>query len=455
MDDRRDQLIRQLQETVREQQEVIVRQNSLIEQLQSKVGLLERRIGQMESGKGKPKGMPGNKLETVPPPQAKGSRKQRERAYVRRRGVPTHRVVHAVGECPGCRMRLSHGRIKRTREVIEVPQVQATITEHVFMERQCPGCGKRSVPTKDVLRGVAVGKSRIGVGLHSLIAALREMGRLPIDTIRWYLHTLHGLSLSRGEIVNVLNRVATRAHGVLAGIQGAVRASPWISADETGWRQDGHNGYVWTFSTPQERYYIRAGRDKGVVERELVGFAGTLVSDFYAAYNVYLGEHQRCWPHLLRDIHELTELHPEHQELGAWAREVHSVYERAKLYAGLETQDDQRRRTMRLHFERRLLAVCTPYLREKQAVQHTLCKRIERHIKELFAFVAKPGVPPDNNGAERSLRHLVTARKISGGTRSESGTATRLTLASVFGTWQAQHRDPLTECRNLLSIAQP
>ncbi len=36
---------------------------------------------------------------------------------------------------------------------------------------------------------------------------------------------------------------------------------------------------------------------------------------------------------------------------------------------------------------------------------------------------------PENNPAERSLRHLVVSRKISGGTRSEQGTHSKLALA--------------------------
>ena len=51
------------------------------------------------------------------------------------------------------------------------------------------------------------------------------------------------------------------------------------------------------------------------------------------------------------------------------------------------------------------------------AVQGKLC-RIER------VFVAEPDVPADNNPAERSRRHLVISRKVSGGTRSERGTGT-------------------------------
>ena len=75
---------------------------------------------------------------------------------------------------------------------------------------------------------------------------------------------------------------------------------------------------------------------------------------------------------------------------------------------------------------------------------------IENHIKELFVFVAEPQVPPDNNSAERSLRHLVVSRKISGGTRSHQGTDTKMTLASIFGTWRAQGLNPLTACQQLL-----
>ena len=73
------------------------------------------------------------------------------------------------------------------------------------------------------------------------------------------------------------------------------------------------------------------------------------------------------------------------------------------------------RRVAQLAWERKLLAICRPFLSDPSAVQGKLCRRIERHIKELFVFVAEPDVPADNNPAERSLRHLVISRKVSGG----------------------------------------
>ncbi len=107
-----------------------------------------------------------------------------------------------------------------------------------------------------------------------------------------------------------------------------------------------------------------------------------------------------------------------------------------------------------LALERQLLTICQPFSDDSSGVQAKLCRRIERHIKELFVFVAEPAAPPDNNAAERSLRHLVVSRKVSGGTRSEPGTNSKMTLASLFGAWRAQGLNPLDACRQLLISPQ-
>ncbi len=225
-----------------------------------------------------------------------------------------------------------------------------------------------------------------------------------------------------------------------------------VHADETGWRQDGANGYVWTFSTPTERYFLRRGRDKGVVDEVLdESFSGVLVSDFYAAYNHYPGLKQRCWAHLLRDIHDLRVLYPDDAKLARWAAAIHKIYAGAKAFVHPEVKQ---RRLAQLRLERKLLDRCRPLLDDPLAVQRKLCRRIEKHIKELFVFVADPAVPPDNNAAERSLRHLVTSRKISGGTRSDQGTDSKMALASLFGTWRARGLNPLLACRQLLTSPQ-
>ena len=156
---------------------------------------------------------------------------------------------------------------------------------------------------------------------------------------------------------------------------------------------------------------------------------------------------QRCWAHLLRDIHDQRTRYPKDAALARWAAAVHQLYVAAKA---CNHHEPWQRRVAQLAWERKLLAICRPFLSDPSAVQGKLCRRIERFIKELFVFVAEPDVPADNNPAERSLRHLVISRKVSGGTRSEQGTERKMTLASIFGTWRAQGLNPLAACRQLL-----
>ena len=155
--------------------------------------------------------------------------------------------------------------------------------------------------------------------------------------------------------------------------------------------------------------------------------------------------------HLLKDIDELTALYPDDTGLARWAGAVQQLYVRAKAYVAADGRLASRRQ---LALEKKLLALCHPFSNDQAAPQAKLCRRIERFIKELFVFVSHPDVPSENNAAERSLRHLVISRKISGGTRSEQGTDSRMTLASLFGAWRAKGPNPLSECRNLLASPQ-
>ena len=155
---------------------------------------------------------------------------------------------------------------------------------------------------------------------------------------------------------------------------------PVVHADETGWREDGHNGYVWTFSTPTERYFLRRGRGKAVVD-EVLGdqFAGVLVSDFYAAYHHYDGPKQRCWAHLLRDIHDLRALYPDDDRdddrLAQWADAIHQLYRQATAFTHPSDQQrpEQQRRTAQLALEQRLLALCRTYQDDPSAPPQPGC----------------------------------------------------------------------------------
>lgn len=317
----------------------------------------------------------------------RSERKKRKTSFARKRQTPTEVVEHAVDICPDCGKKLSDGWVHGRRQVIEIPETPIRVIEHVLIARRCGVCGRRYIPKLD-LSGQVVGKGRLGIKLMSVIADMATNCRMPHRTIQRMLRGSYGLNISLGEISEVLHRVAERGKEVYNDLLWAIRRSPVVNADETGWREDGVNGYIWSFSTPEVRYLRRDQSRAGRIVTETLGdeFSGVLVSDFYGAYNIYEGVKQRCWVHLLRDLKALREKHPNNESVALWVGHVKSVYEDAKE-ASERNYTRMERCQLRQVFEARLLKLATPYRDAKNAPQKTLSKRIESFLGELFSFV--------------------------------------------------------------------
>ena len=399
----------------------------------------------------------------------KGEKKERRKRAkdqngARRREIPTQIVQHTIEQCPDCHYPLSRRLLANRRQVIELPPPQPVeITEHQVFKSWCARCQRWHYAPLD-LSGQVVGQGRMGVRITSLIAYLRTTLRLGVEQIREYLHSMHKLCISTGEIVELLHRLVESepVKGAVEAVHEQVRKSRIVHGDETGWRQGGQNGYIWLFCTPEgERYYEYDHSRSGAVAKRILGsdFNGTLVTDFYAAYNDFPGEHQRCWVHLLRDLHELKEEHKGNEQVIGWAAGVRKLYDTAHQRLHCEDPPSQAEREI-LYIElmesvRELGGRYCAARPHKEHPCHALCKRLLRHQDELFRFVLQPDLCADNNLAERSVRPVVVMRKVSGGSKSARGSRTRMRLASLFGTWRAKGLNPFTECLLLLSQPNP
>ena len=230
--------------------------------------------------------------------------------------------------CPHCATALRRGRVVERRQVITLPVASVEVVEHVVLERRCPGCGARCRGTMPDLSAEVGAHRRVTWRVVALVAVLRTKLRLPVAQVQWVLAQLWGLRLSVGALCGLLDEAARAARPAYDGLLAEARANPVVHLDETGWREDGRNGWVWTLTTPTVRLFRFSTSRAGAVARALLGPAaeGVIVSDFYTAYDQLDGRHQRCWAHLLRDIHDLTEQHPDDAGLHAWAERMHVMF---------------------------------------------------------------------------------------------------------------------------------
>ena len=297
----------------------------LVSQLLDHVEALEARISELE-GRQKPPTEGGK--ERKPPSWAKANRPTvpRRNAIIGPTALPgggrspptgwSNGRVRTAGHC--C---WAGGCADAARLYPYPPRVR-----HVVLERTCRKCGQRWSPEPD-WSALVVGRQRVlsPAGCSARSAGF-PMGDSTLPEVGYRL------GLSVGELVALVRGVARLGQEEYNQLQQEIR----LYGDETGWREDGRNGYLWSFSNPEVRYFLRRGSRGSKVVEEVLGdeFDGVLVSDFYGAYNVHQGLHQRCWTHLLRDIHQLKERYPQHQGLAQWAQQVREVYDQAQACPG-------------------------------------------------------------------------------------------------------------------------
>jgi hypothetical protein len=234
----------------------------------------------------------------------------------------------------------------------------------------------------------------------------------------------------------------------------SLRMAGVVHADETGLRINGRNGYIWTLTNADHTlYHVDRSRGGRVIAGLLgKGFGsdgkGTLVSDFYGAYQQFAGPQQKCLAHLLRELKDSAITRPELQG--------HSFFKKCKrLIKEMLKLKERRKRLKRSEYvhrvellEKRLAKLGQGQWDDVDADR--LAARLRKYGGQLTTFLHKAEVDGTNNAAERALRPAVVMRKITGGNRSEAGAQAWAILASVMRTAQQQGRDVVATIQELL-----
>ena len=301
----------------------------------------------------------------------------------------------------------------------------------------------------------------IGPVAKSVAIYLRYRIGLPYRKTAELFREVFGLKFVPASALGFDRKAAARGTPIYEDLRQKIRASEVVHADETSWRSDGLGHFVW-FAGNENLAFFHIDRHRSAeVAKALFGedFNGTLVRDRYAAYNGIGRDWQACLAHIITKAKEISReqaLLPESQmdaATGPFCDRVMDLTSRLCL-AGQQLKSGAIPWKAAARIEKRsvkeLTALCKQPLRFKPA--ETLRTYLAGpQQKFLFTFLRRPGVPPTNNLAEQSLRHLVIFRKICFGTRSDKGLKTHSILPSLVQTARRQGVLPREFLQTLLT----
>ncbi len=351
---------------------------------------------------------------------------------------------HKLNSCPICGEPVSDTQEIRERVVEDIEQPKTKNTKHLIHRCYCKKCDKIVEPEIED----ALPNARFGLRLMILILILKLDSRIPSKKIISLLGSVFGIKISDGEIYGILKQLSEAFGDYYEELVIKIKEALVKNIDETSWRINGKNHWLWIFINKEVALYIVRKQRSSKVPIEILGNqeGKTIIEDRFSAYNelarVSGCKQQICWAHLLRNSKDLAEHYPE-------AKYIHKrmkyIYRNATK---LNHKASEQEKEKLLHW------IDLIALRNYRSTEvYKFVKSVYRYHREnLFRFVDNPEIESTNNRAEQGLRHGVVIRKISGGSRSENGAEITGRLLSVLQTIKMQTSNPYQGLLNLLQM---
>ena len=325
---------------------------------------------------------------------------------------------------------LASSKTRIIEDIIDLPQ-EVQVIEVLQEQKYCEQCQQVTTASSELaLPGADIG---INTTVHLVYLWLSMC--LPFTRIADYLIQVFGQRMSTAGLSAHVIKVSQIFKPVYEELLEDVKKSKVLHADETGWRVQGKNWWLWVFGSKDTAIYtIDKSRGKTVVRRILGEvFMGVLVVDGWGAYLSLLCEQQSCMAHLLRKIRNLYAAFPRLRSVLKFYLKFRRILKDGeRLQAKREALGEVvfKRRLTRLHNR---LDELLKWKNPNDLLQQII-KKVRKQRPRILTFVEHPDVPCHNNYGEYLIRIGVLKRKVSFGSKSAHGAKAYATLLSIYTT---------------------
>lgn len=444
---------------------VIEQQATEIAELRSRLADLEQRLGKNPRNSSMPPSAEGlskppapNRAERRAAKRRPGKQPGTEGKHLAQVADPDAVLTHTPVVCTDCGADLSDAEVigVERRQVFELPEVKAFVTEHRMERRRCVcGCETKAPPPRE-----ATAPACYGPGVRALAVYLAVHQHLPYDRMAQLFADVMGIEVSVGALAQMVAEAGGALGYFSALVRDLLQEVPAVHFDETGARVSGRLHWVHVASSALLTL-IDCHRRRGTLAMDDIGVIakmhGIAVHDGWRSYRTYDVVHALCNAHHIRELSGVGVGWTQ-----GWANEMIDLLVEAKdaveaaRAAGSDRLDAATLHSIRVRYglliAKGWVVNPAPEVGKRSGVNKTaanLLRRLDIQRADVLRFANDFDAPFDNNQAERDIRMVKLQQKISGTWRTLTGARNYCAIRGYISTMKKHDHGVLEGLRRL------
>lgn len=292
-----------------------------------------------------------------------------------------------------------------------VSDVEVIVRNKTYISREYIGADGKTywIPFPE---NISHNEFSYGPDLKAFIYFLLNRCNVSNENARKFVTELTGGALkpSAGFVQNLMKEFSAKSKKEADEIALELLSSAYMHADFTNVYLDGKNKQVLVCSNGESVLYLYRNNKghKGIAGSPIQSFTGILIHDHDVTFYSYGSKHQECIIHELRYLAEIML----YEKGLTWAEKMKDFYCRMlalsdEQIAVLSKEEIQKYKDEFLS----ILAIGDKEYEENPPKEYfrkgiCLCKKMREYVESELRFISTPGLPHDNNCAERNARKV-------------------------------------------------
>ena len=292
-----------------------------------------------------------------------------------------------------------------------VSDIEVIVRNRTYISREYIGADGKThwVPFPE---NISQNEFSYGPDLKAFLYFLLNRCNVSNENARKFVTELTGGTLkpSAGFVQNLMKEFSLKSQKEADEISIELLSSAYMHADFTNVYLDGKNKQVLVCSNGKSVLYLYRNNKghKGIAGSPVETYTGILIHDHDVTFYSYGSKHQECIIHELRYLAEIML----YEKGLTWAGKMKEFYRRLlaltdEQIAALTQEEIQKYTDEFLS----ILHIADKEYEENPPKEYfvkgiNLCKKMRKYVESELRFLSTPGLPPENNCAERMGRKV-------------------------------------------------